>query len=345
MKQLIYILSLLFTFQQGYGQEPGKTNANSDQNQVVVKAKEERVSKSKLKVNRDTKEVYKSDDLENTELNLRVKAPNTFNYQYAKYLNSSTTNKDYTALKNAYKLEPNNKELYFEMAKYYELSADANNKKNICLKLKGSLSADLREYGYNTLMSVEQNGILITYGENDTYPIWVLQELEGVRKDVKVLNYDLLINNQYRTTQTSKLGLKLAKSYVNNINVLKDVAVNNPNKSVYYSLTVSHLILKELKTKLYTTGLALKYSIAPLKNSESIKTNWENKFNKTALKSSNKSYLASKIEMNYLLPLIQLGNYYKSINKQKEYEEVKEIALAIADRNGKKSKVKKLFKK
>lgn len=348
MKRLIYILCSLLIFQIGYGQEGGVTKSKAEEDSKSVQTTVEvntKVSKKHLILNRDTKEKLPLSEFKTDKEKLQEFGFSQFNNQYFKYLNSPLENKDYSALKNAYKLDPNNKELHFEMAKYYELSTDVVNKKSICVKLNQNLSSGLKEYAFNTLMSVEKNGILITYGEDDTYPLWILQELEGVRKDVKILNYDLLANNQYREKQKAKLGLVLADSYVNNIDVLKDIAVNNPSKSVYYSLTVSHLVLKQLKTKLYATGLALKYSMVPLNNSNSIKANWEKKFKKVALKSSNKNYTDKKIEMNYLVSLVQLGRYYKTKNKQKEYNEVKEIALAIAERNGKKSQVTKLFNK
>lgn len=45
---------------------------------------------------------------------------------------------------------------------------------------------------YNYLNNLDENAILFVYGDNDTYPIWGLQETENFRDDVKVANYTLL---------------------------------------------------------------------------------------------------------------------------------------------------------
>ena len=48
------------------------------------------------------------------------------------------------------------------------------------------------ELAANYLSSVGENGMLVTHGDNDTFPLWYAQEVEGVRTDVRIINTSLL---------------------------------------------------------------------------------------------------------------------------------------------------------
>lgn len=48
------------------------------------------------------------------------------------------------------------------------------------------------DYAYSVLKSLPKNDILFVYGDNDTYPVWGIQETERLRDDVKVVNFTLL---------------------------------------------------------------------------------------------------------------------------------------------------------
>ena len=49
-----------------------------------------------------------------------------------------------------------------------------------------------RDLAIDYLESCDKNAIVISFGDNDTYPLWYAQEVEGIRRDIRVINSSLL---------------------------------------------------------------------------------------------------------------------------------------------------------
>jgi hypothetical protein len=60
-----------------------------------------------------------------------------------------------------------------------------------------------RDFAHDMLQSVEPYGILITAGDNDTFPLWYAQEVEGIRRDVTLANLSLM-NTRWHLRQLQR---------------------------------------------------------------------------------------------------------------------------------------------
>lgn len=349
MKYFIQILLLLIlldiTGQSNSNMNNGNNAITPSIPQVEEELEESQESERIILQKEDV--AKKSRAAKSFEFSTKAEEQNSFEYNYNTYKNASVKNAEsFKYLQKAYEIYPENVDLYDDFMAYYEMTDNAMDRRTFSTKLykSNTISDYIMEYNYNVLMSLPENAILFTNGYDDTYPVWVTQDVKKVRKDVTIVNIGLLDDKVYRDKTFKNAELKYKKKFQGS-DLIVDVVENNPNKNIYLAMTVDKSIITRLYKNLYLTGLVFKYSNTPINNVLITKEKWENQFKKTTINKAPTSFKQKQVLANYILPLLYLHNYYVDSGQQSEAEPLKKTILKIAAYNGKKELVASKLKK
>ena len=122
-------------------------------------------------------------DLQRIYKQIELNVKDTYEYHYLTYLNGGGNTALFPHLEKAFDLDPKRTEVLSHLVAYYAIKGEAS-KMATFNKLwleSGEISSGILNWNYNALIGLEKNAILMTYGDNDTYPSWMLQQLKGIR--------------------------------------------------------------------------------------------------------------------------------------------------------------------
>lgn len=283
--------------------------------------------------------------------------PESFEFNYLKWLNSGNDLTQFEFLEKAYKIDPEREESYPDFVAAYELKTDYD-KRDLFLRKwysKGNVSPGYLYYNYNVLMSLKPNAIVLTVGDNDTYPLWILQAEFGIRKDVKVLNLSMLYHTDYMKKISNDLQFEFidaVKSFENaqlyTQTIVQRIASNKSGRPLYTALTVDEKYTGPVSEKLYLVGLAYEYSTEKIDNIALLKKNMEQQFALDYLSvqfyRDNSEKSIKQANANYLVPMITLYEHYKLSNMKSEAERWKNLIVTVAKNSGQEQSIKDFIK-
>ncbi|GEM_PF-336706 len=153
-------------------------------------------------------------------------------------------------LEKAVSVDQNYADPWFPLIIYYMRAA---NEERLDFALRrllecGIIADEVMDYNYNVLMSLDDNAILVTNGDNDTYPVWILTRILKVRPDVAIVNRSLLNTEWYPLRLvdnglprfTDKTGLQELRSSV--VNKIRQEGRNISEEGMFGDTLILRLI-------------------------------------------------------------------------------------------------------
>lgn len=273
--------------------------------------------------------------------------PGTFTHLYLSYMTQGIGTSNHENLYKAYEMNPDFPGIHSSMISYAESSMDRELRKEVNKEwIKHNyISPQLLNYCYNVLMSVESDAILFTQHDNDTYPMWMLQDALGIREDVSVINIDFLLLPEFRerTFQMLDIGLselgevdidEYHENWESSVrHVLEEYSGGRP---IYLGMTLFEHLYEDFEDELYVSGLTFLYSKEKRDTSKKNIDLYENTF---LLDYLSHNFYSDPNQMNvnyqntnYVSCFKEVFDAYRAEGRADKADSVRRLALDIAGR-------------
>lgn len=283
--------------------------------------------------------------------------PNSFESNYLSYSETGIAGPEET-LMNAAKISPYDWRILDELMIRYEVNRNKTKFKEYAVKMyeTNTMPVGMLNWGYNALAELDENAILFTCGDNDTYSAWIIQQAKNFRKDVVVVNTYMMHLEDYRNKLLTEMGyppLKLTPATTReedeaNTKKIMDHFFKG-KRPVYVPTTAIGMFEENYGDKLYLTGLTYKYSETSFDNASLIRRNYEKRYLLDYLKetfSYNFADLKGQ-EFNgmYLPSMVKLCQLYTESEETAKKAEMEALMMNIAKQTGREEEVRELMAK
>lgn len=269
--------------------------------------------------------------------------PSSYLIPYLKYYNGE---RKIELLEKAYQLKPDCTDLYWEFIQYYDTEGRKELKKEFCEKLYAGkqIIPGLFDYSFNILNSMKNNSFLFTSGDNDIFPVWILQEAKGIRTDITVLNaHAIFVLKDLLKMKFREKGIdidfdNLPKQDISVFlrELITSVTKKYPDVTFYFAPTIDEESVRGVMNKLLYTGLVSEYSEIEFDNSVLIQKNLEHNFKLDYLdyewhiEHHISRAILNGFNTNYIPGFMKLSKMYSSSGKADLAKYWKDKALMLA---------------
>ncbi|HLW30355.1 MAG TPA: hypothetical protein VKX29_05820 [Brumimicrobium sp.] len=287
-------------------------------------------------------------ELQKMQSDLEVlKVVNSKSFEY-NLLNYQVGNYDFSrieSLKAAERLQPNHAIVLKELSAYSYIKNDVVSLKKYLNKLSSQqfFSKDLQLYAESTLLSLPVNSVLVTHGDQDTYPLLIQQKLKNTRLDLEIISLDHLQSDDYRKRMKMNGFLFPESDYID-VQFFKAFMHLNRNKNIVVASSVPRSYLSNVDGDMKTVGIGIAFQgFDQYGDKENVKL-----YEKTMKLLIEQHIQISKdkgLLGNYLPFLFSVRNNYISNNELDKITEIESVILQIAELSNKYQQVNTLLSK
>jgi len=285
--------------------------------------------------------------------------PGTFESVYIKLYNSSLDYPGYEKdLLKAYELGGGRADILDEMVLWYEVKRNGEKRKQYNKQwfLSNDVAPGILNYNYNVLQTLDDDAIILTAGDNDTFPLWMLQDALGLKPGVVVLNIPLLAKEDYRkkifaALQIPEINFNAAQEKEpDSLSALSRAiltqVIAKAKRPVYLALTLDtrYYLDSDIQKDLYLSGLAMRYQKKEFDNLGVIRRHFEKDYLLDYLKvnfgADASAEVVAQMNTGYLPLLVKLCSHYQQSGEGEKLAMVKQLIATISGKAGRAEEMK-----
>ena len=298
------------------------------------------------------------EDLHKIMKKMGKQIPNSYAYNKLMYRDHNLNPEYGNYIVKAYEINPNKIDLYPSLITYYETIRDTTKVAEVFRKwyqTDKNLEAFKLSYGYNMIIAVDKDAIILSSGDDQFYPAALIQYGKKIRTDVDIVGQSMFFANTYYSNLMKSLNMPpfnktlddYKKEYPGNLrkayrtmllDLIQHIIDNADERPVYFPIGMRDYIIDHFKDSLYMVGVMYQYSATPFDNYAVLKKNFEQKLYldnlRVDLKPVADNSVKYRLQTIYLTPLSELYKHYLLSGDLGKASNTRNLILKLADDYG-----------